>query len=302
MSDLGVNPEPPPHVPVAERPPTPWPASPPPVITPAARTAIRSVIVVVAALVALATVGSLGAISFALATSRVVIDTEELPLATRSLTIDTNGVAVPVRLITDADATAPRVDLRMVTRTDDTRLAVVSDGTGSRVTLSAGDSAFLLLAGTRMNVVLPTNVAREMNVTVNHQTGSFSTDADLNHLTVNSGDGTVILGGSARRIDVDVRRGDITTNTRIAVAESFSASATDGAISVEFRAAPQVTEAIASGNVVVGLPGLGAYRVRAGSEAPNGSTTVTVPETSDPTAPGVIVRSKTGNVSVEEIR
>ncbi|RAV13522.1 hypothetical protein DQP55_10105 [Mycolicibacterium sp. GF69] len=220
----------------------------------------------------------------------------------RSLSIDTGGIPVPVGISADADAKQPRVELRMVTRTDDTRLSIASENTGSRVTLGTGGSAFRWLVGTGLNVVLPPDVARKLSVTVNHRTGSLSTDADLDQMTVNSGDGTVALSGSARSIDVDVRHGDITTKSRIAVTESFSASTQDGSISIEFRAAPRDIEAIASGNVTVGLPGLDAYRVRAGSEAPNGSTTVTVPETSDPSAPKVTVRSVTANVSVQEIR
>lgn len=302
MSGIGVNPERPPHVPVAEGPPPPGPASPPPTLTPAARTATRFVIVLIAALVGLGALGGLSVVSFALATSRVVIDTQELPVGMRSLTIDTGGVPVPVRLITDASAKEPRVDLRMVTRTDDTQLSVVSDGAGSRVTLGVGGSAFRWLVGTGMDVVLPPDVARELSVTVNHRTGSLTTDGDLDQLVVKSEDGTVALGGSARLINVDVRRGDISTKTRIAVTESFSAITEDGTISVEFRAAPRVTETIAGGNVTVGLPGQGAYQVRAGSERPNGSTTVTVPETTDPSAPKVTVRSKNGNVNVTEIR
>ncbi|MFV9632075.1 hypothetical protein [Mycobacterium neumannii] len=302
MSGTGVNPEPPPLDPVAERPPSPWPASPPPAITPAARTAIRFAIVVIAALVVVGAVGGLGAVSFALATSRVVMDTQELPAGTRSLIIDTGGVAVPVRIVADADATKPRVDLRMVTRTDDTQLSIVSEGTRSQVTLGAGGSAFVWLVGTGMNVVLPPNVARELSVTVNHRTGSLTSDADLDQLVVRSDIGAVALSGSARSIDIDVHRGDISTATRIAVTESFSAVTEEGSISVEFRAAPRRTEAIASGNVTVGLPSLGAYRVRAGSEAPTGSTTVTVPETTDPSAPRVTVRSENGNVSVNEVR
>nr|CRL78327.1 hypothetical protein CPGR_04614 [Mycolicibacterium malmesburyense] len=302
MSSNGVDLNPPPHHPVAERPPSPWPASPPPVITSAARRTARFVIIVIAALAVLGTVGCLGVVSFALATSRVLTETGELPLGMRSLDIDTGGAPVPVRVFSDADAKQPRVDLRLVTRSADTRLSVANEGTGSRVTLDADGSAFLWLAGSGMNVVLPPDIARQLSVTVNRRAGPIDIGADLNHLLVRSDDGSVALGGSARLVDVDVRRGDITTTTRIAVTESFHASTQNGAIDVEFRAAPRKIETTASGNVTVGLPSLGGYRVRAGTEASNGSTTVTVPETTDPGAPSVTVRSKTANVSVEEIR
>ena len=58
-------------------------------------------------------------------------------------------------------------------------------------------------------------------MTVNQRTGSPSTDANLDQLVANIDDGAVTLGGSARRVDVNVRRGDIRTRTPIAVTESF---------------------------------------------------------------------------------
>lgn len=256
----------------------------------------------IATLVVFAAVGCLAYLSFALATSRIVTQTQELPAGMRSLDINTGGVPVPVRIVSDAGAKQPRVDLRMGTRREDTGLSVANEGNRTRITLGASDSTFIWLAGTQMNVVVPPDIARELSVTVNHRTGSTGIDADLSHLFVRSDDGSVTLGGSARLVDVDVRRGDITTTTRIAVTEKFNASTQDGAIDLEFRAAPRDIEAIASGNVAVGLPNLGAYRVHAGTEAPNGVATVTVPETSDRSAPSVTVRSKTANVSVDEIR
>ncbi|MDT5354792.1 MAG: hypothetical protein QOJ56_3324, partial [Mycobacterium sp.] len=99
-----------------------------------------------------------------------------------------------------------------------------------------------------------------------------------------------------------VRRGDIRTRTPIAVTESFKADTEYGGISVEFRVAPRTTEAIAGDDVTVGLPVRGPYRVRAQSEARHGETTVTVPETSDPSAPEVMAHSKGANVAVTELR
>ena len=90
-------------------------------------------------------------------------------------------------------------------------------------------------------------------MTVKQRTGSLSTDANLDQLVANT-DGAVTLGGSARRVYVNVRRGDITTRTPIAVTESFTADTEYGGISVEFRVAPRTTEAIAGGDVTVGLP------------------------------------------------
>lgn len=139
-------------------------------------------------------------------------------------------------------------------------------------------------------------------MTVNQRTGSLSTDANLDQLVANIDDGAVTLGGSARRVDVNVRRGDIRTRTPIAVTESFKADTEYGGISVEFRVAPRTTEAIADDDVTVGLPVRGPYRVRAQSEARHGETTVTVPETSDPSAPEVMAHSKGANIAVTELR
>lgn len=124
----------------------------------------------------------------------------------------------------------------------------------------------------------------------------------LNQLVANIDNGAITLGGSARRVDVNVRGGEIRTRTPIAVTESFKADTEYGGISVEFRVAPRTTEAIADDDVTVGLPVRGPYRVRAQSEARHGETTVTVPETSDPSAPEVMAHSKGANIAVTELR
>lgn len=267
------------------------------------RTAVRIVIVVIAALVALGTVGGLGALAYGLGGSRVVNDTQALPAGMRSLTIDTGDLPVTVRLVTDDDATESRVDLRMLARSDDTQLAVISDDADSRVTLGDSGLGFLFFNGIgEVEVVLPPDVAEGLSVTVRHRAGSLVTDADLERLVAKIEGGSVTLGGSARFIDVDVGHGDISTSTRIAVAESFKATTESGRISMEFRAAPRTTEATANGDVTVGLPGPGPYRVRAESAGPLGRTTVTVPETTDPSAPRVSARSTSGNVKVVELR
>lgn len=302
MSGFGVSPEPEHHLRETERPPTPWPASPPPAIAPAARGAMRSVVIVIGALVVLVAVGGLGAVSFAVATSRVVTDTQELPAGMRSLTVDTGGVPVPVRIIADADAKQPRVALRLVTRTDDTQLAVHSEGTASRVTLGDSTSGFASLIGTSVSVVLPPDVARKLRLTVNHRTGPLISDADLDELVVKSDDASLTLGGSARSVRVSNRHGYIRTSTGIAVSEGFEATSEFGDIWVEFRSAPRNTEAIAGGNVTVRLPASDAYRVNAGSEDPARSTTVTVSKSTDRSAPTVVARSRSGNVDVSEAR
>ncbi len=259
-------------------------------------------LVVLATLVSLGTLGSLGALAFGLGSIRVVTDTQALPASVRLLTLDTGDVPVVVRLTTDVDAKEPRVDLRIVTSIDDTHLAVANDDAGSRVTLSDSDSGFLRFHRPgEIKVILPPSVARELSVTVNQQTGSLSTDANLDQLVANT-DGPVTLGGSARRVDVNVRRGDISTSTPISVTESFTADTESGGISVEFRVAPRTTEAIAGGDVTMGLPGPGPYRVRAQSEGRHGETTVTVQETITSSAPEVMAHSRGANVKITELR
>ncbi|MCV7241144.1 hypothetical protein [Mycolicibacterium celeriflavum] len=274
----------------------------PPIVSGGPRTAMRALLVAIAALVSGATLAGLGVLAFGIADSRIVTHTQALPADMQLLTIDTGEVPVAVRIVADDSATEPRVDLRMVTRADGPPPAVITDSGSSRVTLGDAASGFLSYIGTgELTVVLPPDVARGLRVTVNHRTGPLTTDADLDHLVANVDDGTVTLGGSARVIDVEVRHGDISTNARIAVSETFRATAETGSISMEFRAAPRTTEAIARGNVTVGLPGSEPYRVRAETDMPHGVTTVTVPETADPSAPGLTALSKSGNVKVIEL-
>jgi hypothetical protein len=266
---------------------------------------MRVVLVVIASLVSFVAVGGLGTLAIGLSSSRVITDSQALPAGTRVLTVDTGDVPVVVRLITDADASGPRVDLRMLTRAADTHMTVASDTSGSRITLGDRGSGLLwpVGAGTgEVKVILPPGVARGLSVTVSHRTGSLTTEADLDQLIAKIDNGAVTLGGSARRVDVSVGHGDISTSTRIAVVESFRATTESGNISVEFRAAPRTIEAVADGDVTVGVPGPDPYRVRAQSERIPGKTMVTVPETTDPTAPEVTAHSKSGNVLVAELR
>ena len=113
----------------------------PPVMSGGMRAAIRVVLVFIAALVFLGTLGGLGTLAYALGGSRIVNDTQALPDGMRSLAVDTGDVPVSVRLITDADATEPRIDLRMLTSTD-TQLTVANDGPGSLVTLATAVRSF----------------------------------------------------------------------------------------------------------------------------------------------------------------
>ena len=153
-------------------------ASSPPLPSRGKRTAMRVVLVVIGVLVTLGSLVSLGVIAVGLGGVRVVTDTAALPANMRSLAIDTGDVPVGVRFVTDADATEPRVDLRLVTRGDDTQLAVADDAAGSRITLSDSGSGFLWFNRTgEIRVILPPDVERELSVTVNQQARSAAQPA-----------------------------------------------------------------------------------------------------------------------------
>lgn len=284
-------------------PPPPVLGYPPPTKSGGLRTAMRGVLVVIATLVTLGALGSLGTLAVGLSGSRIVTDSQALPVGMRLFTVDTGDVPVAVRVVSDADADEPRVDLRVITSSDATPLTIANDDASTRVTLGESASGLLNFSGTgEITVILPPDVARDLKVTVNQRAGSLSTNADLDQLVARTDSSSVTLGGSARRVDVSVRHGDIRTSTRMAVTESVRTETASGSISVEFRAAPRTTEAIASGDVNVGVPGPGPYRVRALSDQPAGKTTVTVPETTDSNAPGVTAHSTSGNVIVAELR
>lgn len=268
----------------------------------ALRTTVRVVIVFIAALVSLGALGGLGALAFGVGNSRVVNDSQALPAGMQSLTVDTGDLSVTIALVTDDEATEPRVELRMLTPAD-TELTVTNVGDRSRVTLADSGMGFLFFNGEgELKVILPPAVARELSVTVNHRAGPLVADADLDQLVAKVDNGAVTLGGSARRIDVNVRQGDISTSTRIGVTESFEANTEFGHVTTEFRAAPRTTEATASGEVAIGLPAPGPYRVRAKSDVLHGRTVVDVPQTTDARAPVVTAHSKNGDVKVTEIR
>ncbi|WP_133147260.1 DUF4097 family beta strand repeat-containing protein [Mycolicibacterium novocastrense] len=248
----------------------------------------------------LSVVGGLGAVAIGLGGTRVVSDTQVLPADLTALTIDTGDVPVNIHLVADADAATPRIDMRLATRNDGVQLTVADEGTDSRVSLADGGYGFLGFNGAGdINVVLPPNVAKQLSITVNQQAGSLSADATLDRLVVKTERGAVTLGGSAREIDVEVGRGDISTSNGIAVSESFRATTEVGSISAQFRLSPRSTEANAGGDVTVQLPGPEPYWVRAESDR---GTLVTVPQTPNSDAPTVTARSENGNVEVTELR
>lgn len=274
--------------------------SPPPSLTHRQRTVMRLVLVIIGALLALGSLVSLGVLASGLGGTRVVTDSKALPVDMQDLVLDTGDVPVAIHLITDPNANEPRANLRLVTNSDDTQLAVSKEGDGTRITLRDSGSGFLWFKRTgELRVTVPPNTARDLRVTVNQGAGSLSVDATLRQLVAKT-DVSASLAGSARVIDVDAR-GDITTSSAIAVADSFKAQSGSGSISTEFRAAPRSVEATADGDVKVQLPGPDPYRVRAVSE-PDRGTMVTVPQTPAEDAPGVTARSENGNVEVTELR
>ncbi|KUI15652.1 hypothetical protein AU192_07260 [Mycobacterium lehmannii] len=274
--------------------------SPPPSLTGRQRTVMRVVLVIVGSLLALGSFVSLGVLASGLGGTRVVTDTKNLPTDMRALTIVTGDVPVTVHVNTDANANEPRVDLRLVTNSDDTQLAVTQEGDASRITLHDSGSGFLWFHRTgELRVILPPDTARNLSVTVDQGAGSLSVDSSLRELVAQT-DHNASLAGSARLIDVNAR-GDIKTSSAIAVADSFKAHSGSGSISTEFRAAPRTTEATAEGDVKVQVPGPDPYRVRAESAESDSGTLVTVPQTPAQDAPAVTARSATGNVEVTEL-
>lgn len=266
------------------------------------RTAIRVVLIVIASVASLVTVGGLGTIAVGLAGTRVVTESQTLPNARGTITVETGDVPVAVRLVTDPDAREPRIDLRLITRNDGAQLAVNEDQQGSQVTLRNGGYGFLGFNGSGdVTVVMPSGRARDLSITIKQRAGSLSSEADLDRLVSHSDGGTITLGGSARVMHVYVRHGDINTTDEIDVSESFHARTDSGSISAQFRTVPRNIDATARGDVKLRLPGSGPYRVRAES-SPDRGTMVTVPQTPAEDAPGVTARSENGNVEVTELR
>jgi hypothetical protein len=287
-------------------PPPSTPAAPPPALSNGGRTAIRVIVIVAAALIVVCSVIGIGGFALWLSAFRAITDSQTLPKNMRALTIDTGDIPVSVRIRTERTATDPGVHLRMLDAggSDRNRLSVTADATGGRVVLNGGSvSSPPWLHIGELTVVLPQDTARTLSMTVQQRMGMISVDADLDQLVVKTTDSVVRLGGSARRIEVTTRHGDVFTRNPIAVTESFTATADSGDITVNFRQAPRTLEATTdNGDVAVALPGPGPYQVRAQSEGRHGDTRVTVPETTDRQAPQVTVRSESGDVTVTELR
>ncbi|MDT5244844.1 MAG: hypothetical protein QOD36_2220 [Mycobacterium sp.] len=288
-------------------PPPPAPATPPPPLSSGGRTAFRLSLIAAAAVLAVGTLASLGAVAWGIASFRVITDSKPLPVAMRSVFVDTGSVPVAVRITTDRKAREPRADLRMVnsTRAGANPLVVNADPTGARVTINGESSTFLQWgrAG-EITLVLPPDLARKLTVTVQQDTGVVLAQADIDQLIARTDTGAVVLSGAARRVEVHNVDGEVATRDPIRVTESFSATTETGDIKVDFaETAPRTVDVSSQdGDVILALPARGPYVVNANTA--DGNTDVRVPQTTnrENAAAVVTARSDTGNVVIDDLR
>jgi hypothetical protein len=287
-------------------PPPPAPPTPPP-LSPGGRTAVRVTLIVAAVVLVVGAVVSLGVTAWGVASFRVITDSKPLPTAMRSLVVDTGSVPVAVRITSDRAAREPRADLRMVnsTRVGANPLAVNADGANVQVTISGERSMFLDWgrAG-EITLVLPPELARRLTVTTQQDNGIVLAQANLDQLIARTGDGEVVLSGSARRIDIHTDNGDVVTHDPISVSELFSATTDNGDVRVDFsNAAPRTIDATSeNGDVNIALPPRGPYLVNASTE--HGDTDVRVPQATDRENAVAVVtaRSDNGDVTINDLR
>ena len=290
-------------------PPPPAPATPPPPLSPGGRTAFRLSLIAAAAVLVVGTLASLGVVSWSIASFRVITDSKPLPVAMRSVFVDTGSVPVAVRITTDREAREPRADLRMVNsiRAGANPLAVNTDGAGTRITINGAASTFLQWgrAG-EITLVLPPDLARRLTVTTQQDTGVVLAQADIDQLIARTDNGEVVLSGSARRIEIHTDNGDVVTREPISVSESFSATTDNGDIKVDFSdAAPRTIDVTSdNGDVIIALPARGPYVVNANTGEEVGATVVRVPQTTDRKAAAAVItaRSDNGDVIIDDLR
>ena len=288
--------------------PPPIPSAPPPVgpapaLTTTQRTALRVTIIALAAVVVTAVVAALAALAVTISNFRVVTDSEALPPTIRSLVIDTGAVPAAVRIVTDPRAREPRVDLRMVnsTRAGSDPLTLNTDRAEARIAIDDEPTPFLRFSRAgEITVTLPEQVAARLSVTTRQQTGMVKTEARLDELIARVDDGAVLLGGSARRVEIDNVNGEVRTDDSIAVSEEFSAHTVNADIQVTFDSAPPSAVDVSSrrGDVVVTVPGPGPFLVNADTGNTDGSTVVRVPRTSDRGEAVSVINARTDNGDV----
>jgi hypothetical protein len=113
-------------------------------------------------------------IAFGLSTFRVITDTHGLPQSMRSLSVDSGDVPASVRVNADANASQPRVDLRMLTSASENtrRLIVTTDAGGAHATLGTSDVPYLPCSRfAEITVVLPPGIAQGVQVTARSNDG-----------------------------------------------------------------------------------------------------------------------------------
>ncbi|MBU8818739.1 DUF4097 family beta strand repeat-containing protein [Mycolicibacterium goodii] len=278
---------------------------PPPHLSPGGRTTFRFLLVTAGALVLTATLVGLGVVAWGVNAVRVVTDHQALPANMRSVVIDTARVPIAIRIVADRETREATANLRLLntTHSGEHRLAVVNDGSGTRITIEGNPSPMLEWArGGEITISMPPEQARRLTVRTEQKIGAVIASADVDQLIAHTTEGAIVLSGAARNIELHTVNGEVVSRDPIAVAERFSATTSDGDITVDFRdKAPRTIDAVSrSGDVVLGLPGRGPYLVHADSRA---STQVRVDETTDrgAAASEITARSDSGEVVVEDV-
>lgn len=286
--------------------PPPAPEGPPPQLSPAGRTALRGILIAVAAILVVGSIAALAVTAWGLSTVRVTAERHDLSAAMRSLDVDTGDVPVAIRITADPKARTPQVSLRLVAMRggDDHRLTVTAQGDRARLAVKGGPTSMLGWArGGEITVTLPPEQARRMSVRTQQDTGVVFAEADLDQLIARTSDGPIVLSGATRSVEVQTVDGDVTSRQPIAVAERFAVTTSDGDVAVDFRdPAPRtVTATSRDGDVELGLPARGPYVVRARSES---EASVRVPETTDVALAASVVTatSESGDVVIGEVR
>lgn len=277
----------------------------PPPLSPGGRTAARAALVITAVAVIAITLALLTAAAVGLSAFRLVTDHRDLPANLRALTVETASSPMAVRIVSDRDATTPRVDVRMVTtdRGDREELTVTTEASGTLLRVDAPSSFLAWGDPGELTVTVPPELGRQLAVTVRQDNGVLIAEADLDQLTATTTDGTVLLRGTVRRIEVRARDGEIHTRQPISVGESFTAETRDGDVQVRFAdAPPQIEATTRDGDIDLALPTPGPYLVRAQSD--DGSAAVRVPQTTDSARAAATVTATTrdGEISVDTLR
>jgi hypothetical protein len=289
--------------------PTPPSASPPPSLSPAGRTGLRAILVIAAVLLMLLGLGALAAVAVGVGSTRVVADSQPLSATMRTLTVDTGAVPMSVEIETDADAREPRADLRFVGTADsgDHSLDIATAGSDTRISLQGSTPDWLEWAQAgRLTIVLPPQLSQRLTVTTEQQLGVLKVQADLDRLIARSTGGAVILEGSARVIEADVRQGAVISDDPVRVRESFSANVTEGDIDVTFRDEPprSIKAETSNGDVALDLPGDGPFLVTAIADNEYDGAEVRVPQTTNPDEATSRINAHTGSggIVIDQVR